>query len=105
VRARKLRKEIRSVYHIQEESSTMLMPPSRKKMVFRSPLNRRWPIYCSIFLLSACALAYEILLMRLFSIIQWHHFAYMVIGLALLGYGISGSVISIWQMTLLRLFD
>ncbi len=83
----------------------MLMPPSRKKMVFRSPLNRRWPIYCSIFLLSACALAYEILLMRLFSIIQWHHFAYMVIGLALLGYGISGSVISIWQMTLLRFFD
>ena len=28
--------------------------------------------------------------MRLFSIIQWHHFAYMIISLALLGYGASG---------------
>jgi spermidine synthase len=36
-------------------------------------------------------LAYEILLMRLFSIIQWHHFAYMMISLALLGYGASGT--------------
>jgi hypothetical protein len=40
--------------------------------------------------------------MRLFSIIQWHHFAYMVIGLALLGYGISGTVVSISQQRLLR---
>ena len=29
--------------------------------------------------------------MRLFSIIQWHHFAYMMISLALLGYGASGT--------------
>ncbi|MDO9424754.1 MAG: SAM-dependent methyltransferase [Methylobacter sp.] len=41
-------------------------------------------------IISASSLAYEILLMRLFSIIQWHHFAYMMISLALLGYGISG---------------
>jgi spermidine synthase len=44
-------------------------------------------------LLSASALGYELLLMRLFSIIQWHHFAYLVIALALLGYGISGSLL------------
>ncbi len=30
--------------------------------------------------------------MRLFSIILWHHFAYMIISLALLGYGASGAV-------------
>lgn len=42
-------------------------------------------------MLSMIALAYEILLMRLFSIIQWHHFAYMIISLALLGYGASGT--------------
>jgi len=35
----------------------------------------------SIALVSATALAYEVLLMRLFSIIQWHHFAYMMISL------------------------
>jgi hypothetical protein len=43
-----------------------------------------------IALISASALAYEVLLIRLFSIIQWHHFAYMIISLALLGYGVSG---------------
>lgn len=49
----------------------------------------------SIALLSASSLAYEILLMRLFSIIQWHHFAYMIISLALLGYGASGTFLAI----------
>jgi predicted membrane-bound spermidine synthase len=51
------------------------------------------PPYLSLALLSASALAYEILLMRLFSIIQWHHFAYLVIALALLGYGFSGTLL------------
>ena len=48
------------------------------------------PPFFSIALLSATALSYQILLIRLFSIIQWHHFAYMVISLSLLGYGASG---------------
>lgn len=63
------------------------------------------PPYFSVTLLSASALAYEILLMRLFSIIQWHHFAYMFIGLALLGYGISGTVVAIYQQRLLQHFN
>ena len=65
-----------------------------------SPL-RSHPPYLSLALLSASALAYEVLLMRLFSIIQWHHFAYMIIGLALLGYSISGTVISIYKHRLI----
>ena len=44
-----------------------------------------------LFFTSASVLAYEILLMRLLSISFWHHFAYMVISLALLGFGASGS--------------
>jgi spermidine synthase len=60
------------------------------------------PPYLSLALLSATALSYEILLMRLFSIIQWHHFAYLVIALALLGYGISGSLLWLVQQPLLR---
>src|SRR5512137_2177328 len=40
---------------------------------------------------SASVLAYEILLMRLLSISFWYHFAYMVISLALLGFGAAGS--------------
>jgi hypothetical protein len=49
----------------------------------------------AILLISASAIAYEILLMRMLSIVQWHHFAYMIISLALLGYGASGTFIAI----------
>jgi SAM-dependent methyltransferase len=48
-------------------------------------------------MLSASALAYEVLLMRLFSIIQWHHFAYLIISIALLGYGVAGALVAIGQ--------
>jgi len=58
-----------------------------------------------VFLVSAGALAYEILLMRLFSIIQWHHFAYMIISLALLGYGASGTVIVLFRKYLATRFS
>jgi spermidine synthase len=33
--------------------------------------------------------------MRVLSIVQWHHFAYMIISLALLGYGASGTFIAV----------
>jgi hypothetical protein len=46
-------------------------------------------------LISAAAIGYEILLMRLLAIVQWHHFAWMIISLALLGYGASGTVIAL----------
>ena len=49
----------------------------------------------SVALISATALAYEILLTRLFSIVQWHHFAYMVISIALLGFGASGTFLAL----------
>src|SRR5512147_682216 len=54
-------------------------------------------IRLAILIVSSSALAYEILLMRLFSITQWHHFAYMIISLALLGFGASGSFVAIAQ--------
>lgn len=53
-------------------------------------VNTNRSLSLAVALVSGAALAYEILLMRLFSIIQWHHFAYMIISLALLGYGVSG---------------
>lgn len=59
-------------------------------------MEERPPLF-SLSLLSGAALSYEILLMRIFSIIQWHHFAYMIISLALLGYGVSGSFVAMTQ--------
>ena len=66
-----------------------------------SPSNTTPPL-ATIFVLSAAALAYEVLLVRLFSIIHWHHFAFMVISIALLGYGASGSMITVFQHGLLK---
>jgi spermidine synthase len=63
------------------------------------------PPLSAIFVLSAAALAYEVLLIRLFSIIHWHHFAFMVISIALLGYGASGSMITIFQRGLLQRYN
>jgi spermidine synthase len=48
----------------------------------------------AIALMSAAVLAYEVLLMALFSLIQWHHFAYLVVSIALLGFGVSGSLLA-----------
>jgi len=53
------------------------------------------PFRLAVSVLAAAAIGYEILLIRLFSIIQWHHFAFMVISLALLGYGASGTFLTI----------
>jgi spermidine synthase len=53
------------------------------------------PPLLAVALVSAAALAYEILLMRLFSINLWHHFAYMIISLALLGWGASGALLTL----------
>ncbi|TDF59555.1 SAM-dependent methyltransferase [Cupriavidus sp. L7L] len=62
------------------------------------------PPLLALALLSAAALGYEILLMRLLSIILWHHFAYMMISVALLGYGAAGALVAFARPVLLRHF-
>ncbi len=53
--------------------------------------------HLALAVISAAVLGYEVLLVRLFAIVQWHHFAFMAISIALLGFGISGTVLAIWQ--------
>ena len=66
-----------------------------------TPASLASPPLLPVLVLSAAGLAYEVLLVRLFSIIHWHHFAFMVISLALLGYGVSGSLITVFRRALL----
>lgn len=68
------------------------------------PTPQTRPPLLTIGFVSGSALAYEILLLRLFSIIQFHHFAFMIISLALLGYGASGTFISLTRQRLLARF-
>lgn len=48
-----------------------------------------------IFMASLASLAFEITLIRLFSITLWHHFAFMVISIAMLGIAASGTLLSV----------
>jgi hypothetical protein len=64
--------------------------------------DRHVPPLPAIALVSAAAVAAQILLLRLFAIVQWHHYAYLVISLALLGYGAAGTFVTLAQRWLLR---
>jgi len=50
-----------------------------------------------LFLLSAATLTFEINLTRIFSVAQFYHFAFMIVSLALLGFGASGTFLTLRQ--------
>jgi len=49
----------------------------------------------AIFLLSASVLMLQVCLTRIFSVMTYHHFTYLIIGLALLGFGAAGTVLTV----------
>jgi len=49
----------------------------------------------TVVLVSAVAIALELVLMRVLSIRFWHHLSYLVISTALLGFGASGTVLTV----------
>src|SRR5688572_28012523 len=53
-------------------------------------------------ILSAAIIAFQLALMQVLSITQWHHFAYMVISMALLGFGAGGTVLALFRQRLLK---
>ncbi|MFQ6102275.1 MAG: spermidine synthase [Anaerolineae bacterium] len=52
--------------------------------------------YTGLFLLSAATLIFEINLTRIFSVAQFYHFAFMIVSLALLGFGASGTFLALF---------
>ena len=52
--------------------------------------------YVGLFLLSAATLTFEINLTRIFSVAQFYHFAFMIVSLALLGFGASGTFLALF---------
>jgi hypothetical protein len=61
-----------------------------------SPASGHGRLALAIALVSAAAMAYQLLLMRWLAIAHWHPFAVMIISLALLGHGASGTWLSLW---------
>ncbi len=56
-----------------------------------------YKIPLSIAFLSAAIIAFQLALIQILSIAQWYHFAYMIISMALLGFGAAGSLLAIFQ--------
>ncbi len=53
-------------------------------------------------LVSCGVIAFEIGLIRVLQYASWYHFAFLVITIALLGFGMSGTFLSLWRGYLLR---
>lgn len=56
----------------------------------------------AIFFISAAALGLELILVRALSIGHWHHFSYLIISTALLGFGAGGTLVTIGSKLLTR---
>ena len=52
-------------------------------------------VYFGIFFVSVAVLVFQVVLTRIFAIMMWYHFAYLIISLALLGFGASGSLLTL----------
>ena len=50
-----------------------------------------------VFVLALSIIVFEIALTRVFAIMMWHHFTYMVISVGLLGFGAAGSILTARQ--------
>ncbi len=50
----------------------------------------------AVALVAASSLSYEIILVRIFAIEHFHHFAYMAIGVAMLGFGATGTLLALF---------
>ena len=48
----------------------------------------------ALFLVSICVLGFEIEVMRVFSVGSWSNFGSMVISIALLGFGVAGTLLT-----------
>lgn len=65
-----------------------------------SPKN----LLLSLGILSAAVIAFQLALMQILSFVQWYHFAYMVISVALLGFGAAGTALAIFRKWLMEGF-
>ena len=57
---------------------------------------KKRPVLWSLAILSAGTLALEIDLSRLLAVAQFYHLSFMVVSLALLGFGASGTLLAVW---------
>ena len=62
-------------------------------------------VYIAVALASVAVVGLQLVLMRCLAIARWHHFAYLVISTALLGFGTSGTFLTLFGRWLAGRFD
>ncbi|MDR7419083.1 MAG: hypothetical protein QN178_09245 [Armatimonadota bacterium] len=62
----------------------------------QGPANPR--VYAGVAMVSAATLMQQVALTRTFSVVQWYHFAFIAVGLGLLGFGISGTALTVFPV-------
>jgi len=58
-------------------------------------------VHVAIAMLSAALLSFQLAQMQLFALVQWHHYAFLVISIALTGFGASGTLFSLLRVRML----
>lgn len=69
---------------------------------FPNPPRSEVPLLSALGLLSAAVAAQQIALMQVLGWTHWHHFAYMIVAIALLGFGVAGTVLALTRERLRR---
>lgn len=59
-------------------------------------------LHLALFLLSGGLIGFQLEQMQLLALLQWHHFAYLIISVALLGFGAAGTCLALFREFLLR---
>ncbi len=52
-----------------------------------------WPMYIGFFIISVVVLAFQTVINRMFSLMFWYHFAFMIISVAMFGIGLGGLLV------------
>src|ERR1700744_558845 len=60
-------------------------------------MNQNSKYNFGIFFISFSTLLFELSLTRVYSVTLWYHFGFLIISTALLGFGVSGVVLSLWK--------
>lgn len=59
-------------------------------------MKKNHAVLAAIFIASLSSLAYQVILIRIFSVSLWYHFAFMVISISMLGLAAGGTVLSVY---------
>jgi len=54
-------------------------------------------VFPAIFFVSLATIGWQLALMRCLLLARYHHFSFLIISCALLGFGVSGTVLSLWR--------